>query len=117
MEKLYNVKGVRRTKAFGDTCISATICLGGRPIGSVTDSADTGKPTFEFSLPLDRVMFETFINQWWERTNPLQLYSLEAIAMLAQNPAYVPTLTAKMRYWVQSVAYPSEADRPFKAAA
>lgn len=111
MEKSYKVRGLRRLRTCWGERIVATIHLDKRQIGTLKDCPDSGKSIFDFPLQTDKIVFESFINQWWSGIKPFDLYEQNACELAAQLPAYSPPIAEKMRYWVKSVIAAAEAER------
>lgn len=116
MEKLYRVRGVRRQRCSWGECVRATIYLDNRQIGELKDCPDSGKPTFEFPLQTDRIVFESFINQWWTGIKPMEHYHANGLELASQFQTYSPSMPEKMRYWITASITAAEADRMKLAA-
>jgi hypothetical protein len=107
MEKTYNLRNVRASSGPDEAGVSAAIYLGHRRIGAIHDDFDGGTVRFEFDLFTDRIVFEQYVDNWWAGAHK----------DIDDDPAFVPSLHAKMRYWMKSmVSEFKAAKRPKKAA-
>jgi hypothetical protein len=103
MEKVYSLKNIRSVPGLDGTGLSAAIYLGHRRIGVVHDHSDDGKIRFEFEMFTDRIVFEQFLETWWARESKDQVPDLVSAEFAYNDPAFVPSLQARMRYWIRSM--------------
>jgi hypothetical protein len=117
MEKTYNLRNVRASSGPDEAGVSAAIYLGHRRIGAIHDDFDGGTVRFEFDLFTDRIVFEQYVDNWWAGAHK-DIDDDPVTAEFARNdPAFVPSLHAKMRYWMKSMVSEFKAvKRPKKAA-
>lgn len=103
MEKSYNLRNVRTAPALDGAGLSATIYLGHRRIGAVHDHFDDGNMRFEFGLFTDRIVFEQYVETWWTSAGRDATCGLVAAEYACDDPSFVPSLQAKMGYWMKSM--------------
>lgn len=114
MEKSYSLRNVRKVFGPDGNIVSAAIYLGHRRIGAVHDDITTGTAHFEFDLFTDRIVFEQHVQSWWEGARQ----DIASVADSASNePAFVPSLQAKMRYWMQAAMNDSASAKRSRRAA
>lgn len=113
MKSSYILKGVRKTLAFDEVCLSASIWRNGRQIGKFRDCPDSGKPIFEFSSESDQRSFETHILEWWRESDHQSLFDLQAQALSATFIAFEMPLSGKMRCWIKHMTGSVEDENPW----
>jgi hypothetical protein len=117
MEKSYSLRNVRAASGPDEDGVSATIYLGHRRIGAIHDDFDGGTVRFEFDLFTDRIVFEQYVEHWWTGARKDGEYDPVTAEFAHNDPAFVPSLQAKMRYWMKSMVSESRsAKRPRRAA-
>jgi hypothetical protein len=103
MEKSYNLRNIRTVPGVDGTSVSAAIYLGHRRIGTVHDDFDGGTVRFEFDLFTDRIVFEQYVEAWWASARKDIAYDAVTAEFAYNDPSFVPSLQARMRYWVASM--------------
>lgn len=119
MEKNYSLKSIRTNPSTDFLSVTASIFLGQRRIGAIRTSPDTEVIEFFFSFAIDRIVFESFITDWWVKEDRSMHFDLNELAMHARYQDCQPALEIKMRCWVRSIVRPSTNTRvrPVLAAA
>ncbi len=102
MEKVYTLRNVRTFPGLDGIGVSATIYLGHRRVGTVRDHSDDSTVRFEFDLFTDRIVFEQYVENWWAAAGKDVVYDSVTAEFVYHNPAFVPSLQAKMKYWMKS---------------
>jgi hypothetical protein len=103
MEKVYTLRNVRTLPGLDGMGVSATIYLDHRRVGTVRDHSDDGMVRFEFDLFTDRIVFEQYVENWWAAAGKDVAFDAVSAEFAHHNPAFVPSLQAKMKYWMKSV--------------
>jgi hypothetical protein len=65
MEKLYTLRSIRIAPSTDYLSVTASLFLGARRVGTLSTCPDTEAMEFDFALPTDRIVFESFITAWW----------------------------------------------------
>lgn len=103
MEKVYTLRNVRTFPGLDGIGVSATIYLDHRRVGTMRDHSDEGTVRFEFDLFTDRIVFEQYIENWWATADKDVVFDSVTAEFTHNNPAFVPSLQAKMKYWMKSI--------------
>lgn len=106
MEKHYRLKAIQKHYSNDFFSVAAAIYLGERHIGALHTCPDKKEIEFEFALPMDRLVFENFISDWWNRADRSVHYGLTELAMIQAYPASHPPLSVKLRCWVKAIVLP-----------
>lgn len=103
MKKYYHLKSIQKIRGADYFCVTASIFLDERRIGSLRTCPDTEEIKFEFALYTDWLAFKTFTADWWAKEDRSMHYDLGVQAIKKQIPGYRPALSTKMRCWVKSI--------------
>jgi hypothetical protein len=117
MEKNYSLKSIRTAPSTDFLSVTASIFLGARRVGTLSTCPDTEVMEFDFALPTDRIVFESFISDWWGREDRSEHFDPPELAMQARYPDCQPALEIKMRCWVRSIVRPAAKEKTLSLAA
>lgn len=110
MEKQYRLKAIRISRSTDFFSVVASIYLGERRIGTIRTCSDTEEIEFEFALAMDRLVFENFITDWWDRADRRVHYGATELLMVQTHADFHPSLPVKMRCWVKAIVMPAPAN-------
>ncbi|NEX63463.1 hypothetical protein [Noviherbaspirillum galbum] len=96
--------------------MTASIHCNAKRIGWVQMPADGGRTLLTFDAENERDGFERFIDAWWDEARSRVTMDLLAVEIAAKDPFFVPSRSAKLKYWICMVAAQA-ADRKLPSAA
>jgi hypothetical protein len=114
---MYSLKNIRKIRGLDGAGVTASIYRDTVRIGWVQVPPDGSRALVTFDTEVERDGFEQFVHAWWKEARPKVTMDLLTIEIAAKDPAFVPSLPAKLRYWISSLVMEAAASRKLRTAA
>jgi hypothetical protein len=114
---MYSLKNIRKIRGLDGAGVTASIYRDTVRIGWAQVPPDGSRALVTFDIEGERDGFEQFVHAWWQEARSKVAMDLLTLEIAAKDPGFVPSLPAKLRYWISSLVTEAASSRRLRSAA